>query len=259
MNYGLYLSAGGALTNSYRQDVIANNLANVNTVAFKPDVPTLRSRPAEAVEDLSPAGTAQELLDQLGGGVLAAPQRTSFAAGPVQQTGRALDVALADDGAFLAVRTTDPATGQAAVRLTRDGRLNVDAEGRLTDHRGHALLNADDGEIRVQPGVPVDIGADGAVRQNGEAVARLTTFTVADPQQLEKTGANLFAFSGADPRQVSDRVRLHPGSVEGSGTNAVASLMQMMKATKAASGNLRMIEYHDRMMDGAVNTLGRVG
>ena len=88
MNYGLYLSAAGVLTNSYRQDVFANNLANVNTVGFKPDLPVLRTRPPEAIEDPAPFGTSNDLLERLGGGVLAGPQRTSFAPGPVEQTHR---------------------------------------------------------------------------------------------------------------------------------------------------------------------------
>src|SRR5262245_52880288 len=50
MNYGLYLSASGALTSLHRQDVLANNLANINTVGFKPDMVTTRARLAERLE-----------------------------------------------------------------------------------------------------------------------------------------------------------------------------------------------------------------
>ncbi|MBT8484767.1 MAG: flagellar biosynthesis protein FlgF, partial [Phycisphaerae bacterium] len=50
MNYGLYLSAGGALSSMYRQDVLANNLANMNTTAFKPDRVTTRERLPERLE-----------------------------------------------------------------------------------------------------------------------------------------------------------------------------------------------------------------
>ena len=51
MNYGLSLSASGVLTNSYRQDVFANNLANVNTDGFKPDLHTIPTRHTPAQED----------------------------------------------------------------------------------------------------------------------------------------------------------------------------------------------------------------
>ena len=78
MNYGLYLSASGVLTNLYRQDVFANNLANSETVGFKPDSPTVRQREPEAIEDNLGLGASQRLLDKLGGGVLAGPQSIRF-------------------------------------------------------------------------------------------------------------------------------------------------------------------------------------
>ncbi len=259
MNYGLYLSASGVLTNSYRQDVYANNLANVNTVGFKPDLPTLSQRAPEAIEDLTPLGTAQELLDRLGGGVLAGPQRTSFAAGPIQQTGRDLDVALTDTTSFFAVEQTDPHTGQTQVRLTRDGRLMVDGRGYLVTAAGHRVLDPDDQPIRLAPDAKVTVTADGRIQQDGGDAARLQVATVADPQSLKKAGGNLFAFAGGDPRTGTEQPSLRVGALESSGTDAIGTLMSIMAATKAATSNANLIKYHDGLMDQAINTLGRVG
>ncbi|MEM8738207.1 MAG: flagellar hook-basal body protein [Planctomycetota bacterium] len=258
MNYGLYLSASGVLTNTYRQDVFSNNLANVNTVGFKPDLPTLTPRPAETAEDQSPLGTAQELLDRLGGGVLVGPQRTTFAPGPIEQTGRNLDVALTDRTSFFAVQHTDPETGEAGVQLTRDGRLAVDGQGRLVTVAGHRVLGPGDQPITLAPDAPVTLTADGRIQQNGADVARLQIATVANPEALEKQGQNLFAFTGADPRTPNPNPSLRVGALESSGTNAIATMMQIMAATKAATGNAKLIKYHDDLMDRAINTFGRV-
>ncbi|MEM7625089.1 MAG: flagellar hook basal-body protein [Planctomycetota bacterium] len=258
MNYGLYLSASGVLTNTYRQDVFANNLANVNTVGFKPDLPTVAQRPAEAVEDMTPFGTANELLDRLGGGVLAGQQRTSFAAGPVEQTGRSLDVALTDSTSFFAVQQTDPQTGEASVKLTRDGRLAISAQGFLVNTAGHRVLGPGDQPIALSPNANTTILPDGRIQQNGADVGALQVATVNNPQSLKKTGANLFAFTGDDPRTPNLTPNLRPGALESSGTNAIATMMQIMATTKAATGNARLIEYHDTLMDRAINTLGRV-
>lgn len=258
MNYGLYLSASGVLTNSYRQDVFANNLANVNTVGFKPDLPTLTQRQPEAIEDLTPLGTANELLDRLGGGVLAGPQRTSFAAGPIEQTGRDLDVALTDTNSFLAVEQVDPETGVAGVRLTRDGRLAVDGQGYLVNATGHRVLGNNDQPIAVEPNAKITITPDGRLQQNGGDVAQLQIARVNDTAQLEKAGANLFAFKGNDPRVANPNPTLRVGALESSGTNAIATMMNIMATTKAATGNANLIKYHDQLMDSAVNTLGRV-
>ncbi|MEO1236307.1 MAG: flagellar hook-basal body protein [Planctomycetota bacterium] len=258
MNYGLYLSASGVLTNSYRQDVFANNLANVNTVGFKPDLPTLTPRPPEAAEDPAPFGTPNDLLDRLGGGVYVGPQRTSYAPGPIEQTGRPLDVALTDRNSFFAVQTTNPDTGETAVRLTRDGRLAVDGRGHVVTATGHRVLGPNDQPLSVAPNAELTVTADGRLQQNGVDVARLQVAAVADPQTLTKQGQNLFAFTGSDPRTPSANPVLRVGALESSGTNAIATMMQIMAATKAASGNARLIQYHDTLMDRAINTFGRV-
>lgn len=258
MNYGLYLSASGVLTNTYRQDVFANNLANVNTVGFKPDLPTVAQRLPEAQEDLTPFGTANELLDRLGGGVLAGQQRTSFAAGPVEQTGRPLDAALTDTTSFFAVEQTDPQTGEASVRLTRDGRFAVNNEGFLVSTTGQRILGPGDQPIALAPNEATTILPDGRIQQNGADVGALQIATVNNPETLQKAGANLFAFTGDDPRTANLNPNLRPGALETSGTNAIATMMQIMATTKAATSNARLIEYHDTLMDRAVNTLGRV-
>lgn len=258
MNYGLYLSAGGVLTNSYRQDVLSNNLSNVNTVGFKPDLPTLRARGPEAAQRNAPLATSQQLLDRLGGGVLAGPQRTAFPVGPTEPTGRDLDVALTGKNEFFAVSVNDRATGQPVTRLTRDGRFNVDGQGRLVTTTGHRILGPDDQPIAVAPGVPVTLTDDGRVFQQGTEVGRVQITAVSDLGGLVKAGSNLFAFKAEDLRVPAEHPKLAVGAIEGSATNAMGTMMAIIQATKAATANARLIEYHDDMMDRAINTLGRV-
>ena len=85
MNYGFYVSASGMLTSLHRQDVAASNLANVNTVGFKPDVALPLNRLPERLEngaDVDP----QELLEKLSGGVHLNPTRTILAQSSLQET-----------------------------------------------------------------------------------------------------------------------------------------------------------------------------
>ena len=65
MNYGLYLAASGALSNMYRQDVITNNLVNVETTGFKPDMVTARQRLPHRLVSHGPADP-QLMLERLG-------------------------------------------------------------------------------------------------------------------------------------------------------------------------------------------------
>ncbi|MEX0887379.1 MAG: flagellar hook-basal body complex protein [Phycisphaeraceae bacterium] len=257
MNYGLYLSASGAMTNHYRQDVYANNLANVSTTAFKPDMPTLRQRAPEAIEDGQRSDISHRLLERLGGGVLAGRQHIDFTAGTVQRTGNPLDAALPDDDTFFAVRVSDPAGGDE-LRLTRDGRFTRAADGQLVTTTGHQVLDVDDQPIILRDGHAVQITGGGEILQDGQRVARIQVARVADTAQLTKQAANIFAFDGADPRQILDQPHVEPGFIEASGVNPITTLMSMIAASKAAIGNTELIRYQDVMMDQAVNTLGRV-
>jgi len=260
MNYGLYLSAAGVLTNRYRQDVFANNLANVNTHGFKPLNPAISNRPPESIENPDQFGTAKHLLNQLGGGVLAGPQSLDFTPGPIEITRNPLDAALTQNDTFFVVRTTNPDTGQLDTRVTRDGRFNLNANGQLTTQSGHLVLGPGDQPITIEPGAQASIDPAGRlIDPAGNVLASLQVVRVPEPADaLEPAARGTFAFTGPDTRQPIDHVNIRPGALERSGTQAVPTLMKLVAASKAAMGNANMIRYHDTLMDRAVNTLGRV-
>lgn len=258
MNYGLYLSASGVLTNLYRQDVFANNLANVETVGFKPDVPSIRQREPEAVEDLAPLDVSNDLLERLGGGVLAGEQRINFSTARMERTSNPLDAALFRDGRFFAVQTRGE-NGEQSVQLTRDGRFQVNADGRLTLPSGHLALNPNDQPITVNPSAgPARIEADGSITQNGQTVGRLQISRVEDLDSLRKTRGGLYEMTAGDVRLHEPTPELRPGFVEASGVDPFKAMMDVTAASKSAMSNADMIRYHGRVMDLAANTLGKV-
>lgn len=259
MNYGLYLSASGVLTNLYRQDVFSNNLANVKTVGFQRDLAMIHQRSAESIEDPTLAGNSHELLDKLGGGVFAGPQSISFKNGPMEHTGNPLDVALEAEKTFFNVRAANPEGDDSGIRLTRDGRFSRDAEGYLvTIAGGHHVLDDADQPIELGEGGEVTIDPTGRIFVEGQVVARLGIKTVSDTDALTKRGKNLLGWEGADIRTDPPTVAMRAGFVEASGVDPVVTLMNLIAATKAVSGNANLIRYHDTLMDRAVNTLGRV-
>ncbi|MEO0587990.1 MAG: flagellar hook basal-body protein [Planctomycetota bacterium] len=260
MNYGLYLSAAGTLTNRHRLDVFANNLANVQTHAFKPLRPSVANRPPESIENPDRFGTAQKLLDRLGGGVLAGRQSLDFTPGPIESTGNPLDAAITAKDEFFAVAMTDPATGRTETRLTRDGRFTLNNQGVLVTQSGHPVLNPDNEPIRLAPGVKPSITPAGLlVDSQNNTLGQIQVTRVRQPgDALMPAGENTFRFRGTDTRQPVANVALASESIEASGTRAVPTLMKLIAASKSASSNANMIRYHDTLLDRAVNTLGRV-
>lgn len=257
MNYGLYLSAAGALTSSHRQDVAANNLANVNTVGFKPQLAAAQARPAEAQEDFAPFGTGQQLLERLGGGTVIAPSRVSLAAGPINPSGNPLDAALPQANAFF---TVENAETPGVPALTRDGRFLVSDAGELVTPSGARVLGDNGAPIQVPAGVPVQLEADGRVTAGDLDVGRLGVVELADADasKLRAIGGNRFGLVGGAATTAVAAPVLEVGAIEGSASNPIQQLSAMMLATQATTSNLRLIEQHDLLMDRAINTLGRV-
>lgn len=259
MNYGLYLSASGVLTNTYRQDVFSNNLANVETPGFKPDIPSIRQRDAEAIEDQLGFDVSNELMDQLGGGVLAAKQRINFAPGALRSTGNPLDVALSDKNQFFAVEDID-AAGQSTIALTRDGRFTLNGARELITQSGNRVLDNSDQPIVIDGDGTASIDNFGNLLVNGQPTVQLQVTSIANLDGLSKRGLGLLGFTGQDPRQAvpAEQINLHQGFVEASGTDPIMAMMNVVAATKAITSNANMIRYHDQTLDRAVNTLGRV-
>ena len=250
MNYGLWMSAAGLATEVHRQDTIANNVANANTVGFKPEVSFTKERPI-AREELGATTPAQFMLERLGGGVLAADTRTVFDQGNLQAEQGPLDVAIVGEGFFV----IQDADGE---RYTRDGRFNRDDRGRLVDLDGRPVLSDRGREIRLGEG-SVAIQEDGSIMVAGAAVARLG-LKAPDTAALLKQGDNLFklADGAAAPKAATDTtVKQH--YLESSGVDPISSLADLVESGRSVQAAARFIEFHDRMMELAVNRIAAVG
>jgi flagellar basal body rod protein FlgG len=267
MNYGLYLSASGVLTSMHRQDVIANNLANVATVGFKPDDVTLMSRLPERVEGgpfsmlRGEPADPQWLLEQLGGGQFVNPTRVDMRQGALQRTGNDLDLAIEGEGFF--VVNANPNGGERGLRLTRDGRLTVNAAGELCmAASGHRVLDAHDRPITLDRSAPVAIDAQGNVRQRDDIVATIQLASVNDASALAKDGDNLLRFTDPHSGKLVPRREahgtIHQQHIETSAVDPVMALTSLMNASRAVQANASMMHYHDTILDQAINTFGRV-
>jgi flagellar basal-body rod protein FlgG len=259
MNYGLYLSASGVATAMYRMDVAANNLANINTTAFKPDTAFTRQRPAAVQEDGLLGLPTNTMLERLGGGVHLARTRTSFTQGPVERTDNPLDVGLLGEG-FL-VASDGPASDPANIRLTRDGRLAISADRRLVfSGTGLPVLDTSNRSIMVDAGEPVTIEPSGWVVQAGSRVAQVQIATVADRHLLRKVGEGQFAGPPdlISRRRPSATTELRQSHLERSGVDPVRATLDMLRAERAVGGNVRLIAMHDELMNRAISTFSRI-
>ncbi len=258
MNYGYAIGASGVLAAMHRQDVAANNLANVTTVGFKMDVGATVSREAARVEDGLYNLPSNKLLEHLGAGVLLAPTRTIFKQGMVEASSNPLDVAIRGDG-FLTVGSTDGDSAQT-VRYTRDGRFTLDPGGRMVSASdGSPVLDSQHNPIHLDPGQKIEIDGSGAVRQGGREVASLGFVDFADRSVLRKVGESRFEINPggeAAPRAATGTIV--QSAVEGSAVDPINAMMAVQNAASAVSASLRLMSMHDELTGRAIAQLGRV-
>ena len=250
MIYGLYLSATGVLINSYRQDVIANNLANSETVGFKRDLATFQERPTETQASNLPQSETNAMLEGLGGGIFASPTSIDTAQGDLEP-GNPLDVAIEGNGFF---SVADPNGG----RLTRDGRFAVNRAGQLVlTTGGQNVLSQNGAPITVDPHQPITIGSDGEVSQAGHPVAQLGLFDVADRSQLRKRGGTLLSYPSTTTL-IPATGALHAGFVERANVDPATELTHLMDAQRQLEANANMIRYQDETLSHLVNDVGKI-
>jgi len=258
MNYGVQLSASGVLTSLYRQDVLTNNLANMDSVGFKPDIAATRQRDAVRIEDGVGFLPSDALLERLGAGALMAPNVTSFDQGPLETTHQPFDLAVRGEGFFVVRDESD--NGKEKLRLTRDGRFALDPRGRLVmASTGMPVLDPAGRAIQLTPGRRADIGGDGTITQDGQFVARLHLLNPADPSRLTRQGHSLFRAPAETLASGAGAAgRIVQGALERSAVDEIRTIMQITAAGRDVDANMSLIAQHDRLTDRAINALGRV-
>ncbi len=238
MIYGLYHSAGGMMTHEYRQTVIANNLANADTAGFKRDIAVFAERLPAALTGQHDASGA-EAFAGLSGGIWQGATHTDFSEGPLERTENPLDVAIIGRG-FLTVDVN----GQQ--RLTRDGRMMLDAAGTLRAAAdGAAILGAGGAPITVNPrGGRLWVDSAGRVFQNNAPVGQLGIVDVANLDSLRKVGAGRLAFDPSTATAAA--VRVESGHVERSAVQPLKELASMIATSRAYQMNAEMVSLQDQ-------------
>ena len=242
MNYGLYLSANGISSAQHRMNVLSNNLANANTVGFKPSEVVLgeRAREPQALNTLT---DSKQLLEQLGGGTRIAYSGLNLRQGAIDSTGVRTNLALRGEG-FL--RLEDGQNGEK--NLTRDGTLMFDGQGTLRHQAsGLAVLDRDGNQISL--GEMLD-------QANPSSPLALVGIVTAPTDSLRPDGRNVLQTKEA---LTSDTTTSVVGSaLEQSGSNPISGMVDLIKLTREVEMNSRMIQYQDAMIGQAVTSLGRV-
>lgn len=258
----LYTAATGMQSLETRLDVIANNLANVNTVGFKKgraNFEDLFYRHEVLPGSLDAAGNPTPVGTSIGLGVRVSSVQTDQAQGAFQDTGGELDLAIVGKG-FLQV--TDP-TGQ--IQYTRAGNLSQNANGQLV------VASAGTGRL-VEPQITIPNDATGVVinpdgvvmvQQAGTTalsqIGQLQLAMFINPEGLLKLGENLYqetdasgAPTLANPQQ-NGAGALRQGMLEASNVEPVQELIDLITTQRSFELNSQMVQAGDQILQLVAN------
>jgi len=234
-----------------QMDVVANNVANVNTTGFKAD--------RSLFEEYLQSGAHEDNFASSDRRVSFVQDRGTFhdfAAGNTEQSKNPLDVAI-DGRGFLVVQTP------AGERYTRDGGLQINNQGQLVTVSGNPVLGAS-GPIVFQPtDHDISIAADGNVTVQ-EGIARtdsvrgkLRMVSFADAQKLLKEGSNLYS-AGTAAAQPDTASRIRQGFIEKSNVNSVTEMSRMIEITRAYTSISTLLQQQSDLHKSAIEKLADV-
>jgi flagellar basal-body rod protein FlgF len=235
-----------------QMDVVANNVANVNTTGYKADRSMFQEYLASgAHEDNFPAADRRVSYVQ---------DRATFhdfSQGAVEETKNPLDVAI-DGKGFLVVQTP------AGERYTRDGALQINNQGQLVTAGGNPVLgNA--GPVVFQPtDKQVSIGADGNVTvlegtsRIDSVRGKLRMVSFAQAQNLQKEGSNLFSAGAGAAAQPDTTSKLRQGFVEKSNVNSVLEMSRMIEVTRTYTQISNLLQQQSDLHKSAIDKLADV-
>jgi flagellar basal-body rod protein FlgF len=252
MENTLLVGLSRQMTLERQMDVVANNVANVNTSGYKAD--------RQLFQEFLNSGAHEDNFLGRDRRVSYVQDRATFhdfSQGPTEETKNPLDVAI-DGGGFLVVQTP------AGERYTRDGGLQINNQGQLVTAGGNPVLG-NSGPIVFQPtDKQVSIAADGDVtvlegtNRIDSVRGKLRLVSFAQAQRLVKEGSNLYSAGTGAAAQPDTASRLRQGFIEKSNVNSVVEMSRMIEVTRTYTQISTLLQQQSDLQKSSLEKLADV-
>jgi flagellar basal-body rod protein FlgF len=228
-----------------QMDVIANNLANMNTRGFRKEELLFNEFVSPKAGNPGLRGDGVKISFVGLGGTL-----TDTREGALETTGNQLDLAIQGPGFF----TVDGPNGP---RYTRDGRFTIDAQGRIVNRDGAAVLDPRGRPLAVPAGAStIEVTGSGQLSSDKGAIGNLQVVKFADELSLQKVGTNQYQTDAA-PQPVDGNTIVRQGMLESSNVEPIVEITKMLQVQRAYESASQMVtNEHDRDLK-AIDVLTR--
>jgi len=230
---GIYTSASAMIPRIRKQEILANNIANVGTTGFKKDQ-LFTKELSRAAEKQAPKRTdwQKPMIDKV---------YVDFAPGVFDKTDNPLDLAIEGDG-FFTLQAPD-----GGIVLTRSGAFEIDANGFLVFPGGY-LVTGEGGAIQVGQG-QLTVSGTGEVEVNGLPVDRIAPMAVADNDRLQRLGGSLFAVPEGEELLPAQSATIRQGYLETSNVDIVREMVDMLAAYRIYEANAKALQSQDDSLE----------
>lgn len=252
MENTLLVGLSRQMTLERQLDVVANNIANVNTAGFKADNTLFEEYLNTGAHEDNFVGTDRRVSYVQDRGTF-----RDLTPGPVEITNNPLDVMI-DGPAYLAVQTP------AGERYTRDGHMHLNNLGQVVTAEGYPVLTTNGPILIQQTEHDINISPDGTItsvdgtNRTDTQHGRLRLVSFADAQKLLKEGSNLYSAGGAGAAQQDTKSMVRQGFVEQSNVNSVVEMSRMMEVSRAYSQISTLLQQQGDLQKNAIQALADV-
>ncbi|KQT86004.1 flagellar basal-body rod protein FlgF [Aurantimonas sp. Leaf443] len=238
MQTSLPVALSAQLATEKRLETIANNIANARTVGFRAEEVKFETYLSRA--DAQPVAFVSK-----------GEQYISTRAGEMTQTGNGFDLAVSGNG-FFAVQ------GPKGTVYTRDGRMQMDAEGTLRSVSGDPILDVGNAPLQVDPTAgPITVARDGMITQNGRQIGAVGLFEMPAGADLTRAGPSaVVPDRAAIPIVEFTDVQVMQGFVEGSNVNPILEMTRLIEVQRAFESAANFLTQSEQSLDRAVEVLG---
>lgn len=223
-------------------DLLANNISNAATTGYKADRESYRQFISE-LQDATEGSYALPVVER---------QWTDHAQGALQNTERALDVAIEGQGFFAL-------TSGKQTLLTRNGSFHLSSEGELQSEDGSAVRKRGGGTFRLDAKQAVTISPEGEVTQNGKSQGFLDIVSLKDPSLLVKQKASVFVPPSEQPAMLfAVNGKVAQGKLETSNSNPSDAAVKMVEVLREFETLQRAASMGTEMNKKAIEEVARV-
>ncbi len=252
---GLYTASSAMFSNLRRQELVANNLANLQTPGYKAEIGQSSSFETVLVQQVRSGSAPIPLrllrtLGVVGTGVYMQDQRTFLAQGPVRLTDEPLDVAINGSGFFAAQ------AGNGVV-YTRNGHFSRDGQDRLVTVDGMPVLGID-GRPIVIGGDTISISDAGEVRVDGQAAGTIQVVDIA-ADDLTRAGDTAFVAAALQASPLGAGTVLQQGALEEANIDIGRTMTQVVSLQQQFEASQRVFMQLNENLQLTVRDVGRVG